>query len=305
MGMRRVRISPHHFRALAILVVAALVGCLITITALIWAVNPALAQSEKDPLALDRFLFTCDFSHRAADDPIVFPGQKGAAHSHDFFANRSTSADSTYESLLAARSTCTRGEDTAAYWVPTLYQNGRALKPNKVIIYYSDRHDPESVEAFPPDLRMIAGDQIATSPQSRAVTVWTCDRTTIQRLQEPPRACPGGSQLTLSVFFPNCWDGRNLDSADHQSHMAYSKKQPCPSTHPVRTPEIIMHVSYPTLRGAGLTFSSGSRYSAHADFINAWDQEELEKLVRRCINDQRRTSDDLCGLPPRDGSRRR
>lgn len=295
--MRRARISPHHFRALAILVVAALVGCLIAIAAPIWAVNPALAESGKDPLALDRFLFSCDFSHRAKDDPIAFPGQKGAAHNHDFFANRSTSADSTYESLLMARSTCTRDEDTAAYWVPTLYQYGKALKPDTVVIYYNDSHDPESVEAFPPDLRMIAGDHMATSPQSINVTAWSCDQTTSHRSQEPPRACPGGNLLKLSVFFPNCWDGRNLDSADHKSHMTYSKNQPCPSTHPVRTPEIVMHVRYLTARGTGLTFSSGSRYTAHADFINAWDQEELEKLVRRCINDQTRTSDVKCTHP--------
>jgi hypothetical protein len=301
--MRRARISLHHFRILGILVVAALVGCLIAIAATIWVINPALTELEKDPLAVDRFLFSCDFSHRAKDDPIASPGQKGAAHSHDFFANRSTSADSTYEGLRAARSTCNRDEDTAAYWVPTLYQNGRALKPDEALLYYRDRYDPESVEAFPPDLRMIAGDSTATSPQSTNVTAWACDKTTIDKFQEPPRACPGGGRLILSVFFPNCWDGQNLDSPDHKSHMAYSKDQSCPSTHPVRTPGIALTVKYPTSRGAGLTFSSGSRYTAHADFINAWDQEELVKLVRTCINDQTRTSDDQCA-PPHDGPRR-
>ena len=28
------------------------------------------------------------------------------------------------------------------------------------------------------------------------------------------------------------------------------------------------------------------RHSAHADFFNAWDQEELAKLVHNCINAQ-------------------
>ena len=36
------------------------------------------------------FVTQCDFSHRLPDDPIVFPGQPGASHSHDFTGNRST-----------------------------------------------------------------------------------------------------------------------------------------------------------------------------------------------------------------------
>ena len=35
----------------------------------------------------------------------------------------------------------------------------------------------------------------------------------------PNKTCPDG--LRAQVFFPSCWDGVNLDSADHKSHMAY------------------------------------------------------------------------------------
>lgn len=31
--------------------------------------------------------------------------------------------------------------------------------------------------------------------------------------------CPDG--LRTQLFFPSCWDGVNLDSDNHQSHMAY------------------------------------------------------------------------------------
>ena len=225
------------------------------------------------------------------------------AHSHDFFGNRSTSADSTYESLRAADSTCDIDGDTAAYWVPTLYKNGKALEPVKAVIYYRARYDPERVRAFPPNLRMIAGDAKATSPQSTIVTGWWCgiaDGEHNDMLKEPPRQCPEGTRLALSVRFPNCWDGQNLDSPDHQSHMTYSPLKPCPSTHPVRTPDINLHIIYPTSRGAGITFSSGSRYTAHADFINSWKQRVLVTLVQTCINDQTRTleSDELHCVPP-------
>ena len=32
--------------------------------------------------------------------------------------------------------------------------------------------------------------------------------------------------LELHVLFPDCWDGKRLDSPDHQSHMAYSRAYP-------------------------------------------------------------------------------
>ena len=91
--------------------------------------------------------------------------------------------------------------------------------------------DPESVKAFPRDLRMIAGDSTATNPQSKHVTAWRCTRTykTIL-LQEPPRECPEGRRLALVRIFPELLERgqRNLDSPDHQSHMAYSKRQTVP-----------------------------------------------------------------------------
>ena len=46
------------------------------------------------------FAVRCAFDHRGHDDLIVHPGEPGAAHSHDFFGNRSTDAFSAYESLL-------------------------------------------------------------------------------------------------------------------------------------------------------------------------------------------------------------
>lgn len=41
----------------------------------------------------------------------------------------------------------------------------------------------------------------------------------------------------LQVYFPMCWHGKNIDSLDHKSHIAYPDKYNignCPSTHSVR-----------------------------------------------------------------------
>ena len=83
------------------------------------------------------FISVCGFSHRAADDPIVYPGQPGVSHDHSFVGNTTTSASSTPASLRkAGTTTCTRKGDAAAYWMPTVYVDGRATPPSGATIYY-------------------------------------------------------------------------------------------------------------------------------------------------------------------------
>lgn len=66
----------------------------------------------------------------------------------------------------------------------------------------------------------------------------------------PNKACPGGIRAT--VIFPSCWDGKNLDSPDHKSHVAYSPGgtglagDKCPSTHPVRIPQVMYEIMFDT-----------------------------------------------------------
>jgi hypothetical protein len=49
----------------------------------------------------------------------------------------------------------------------------------------------------------------------------------------------------------------------------YTDPQGCPRSHPVRLAAISLGVVYSLPAGATPTLSSGSRYSAHADFMNA------------------------------------
>jgi len=231
------------------------------------------------------FIENCRFSHRAPDDPIVFPGQPGASHDHSFVGNRSTNAFSTFGSLVSASTTCQRAADTAAYWVPTLYQGTNAVAPVGATIYYR-RGTFREVRTFPNGLRMIAGDAKATAPQDKRVTFWSCG---IEGGVEPSSTvptCPDvrGSFVRLHVRFPNCWDGRQTDSPDHKSHLAYAFRGRCPSTHPVAVPAIELIYRYPTLGGADFSLSSGGQLTGHADFFNAWRPSELKKLVEGCLN---------------------
>jgi hypothetical protein len=249
-------------------------------------------STGRDPGAISRadlvgvnFIENCRFSHQAPDDPIVFPGRPGASHQHTFVGNRTTSAFSSFGSLRSGPTTCLRQDDTAAYWVPALYQGSELVLPVAATIYYR-RGTLAPVSTFPNNLRVIAGDATATSPQGRRITFWSCGVASGVDRSEGVPTCPDtrGSFLRLHIRFPECWDGRRLDSADHKSHMAYAMRNACPSTHPVEVPQITQIYRYPSRGGEGFTLASGGVYSAHADFVNAWKPGALRRLVDGCLN---------------------
>ena len=47
-------------------------------------------------------------------------------------------------------------------------------------------------------------------------------------------ACRVDQALELRMHFPNCWNGKTLDSPDHKRHMAYSSAGVCPGSIPFR-----------------------------------------------------------------------
>jgi hypothetical protein len=56
-------------------------------------------------------------------------------------------------------------------------------------------------------------------------------------------SCKDG--LRGEKIFPSCWDGKNLDSDDHQSHVAFPtlvRDGDCPDSHPVRIPTLIIEI---------------------------------------------------------------
>jgi hypothetical protein len=173
--------------------------------------------------------------------------------------------------------------------VPALYQNGKLIVPNDVAVYYlAAEKTPSSIRAFPAGLEMVAGDSHAVAPQASWVTTWNCIGAYVPYGDGPPY-CVG--TLDMIVLFPDCWDGRHLDSADHKSHMAYAEPpeggsdRTCPTSHPVPVPQLRMEAQYSSplvgwLGGPGLTLASGPWYTAHGDFFNAWDQSRLETKIR-------------------------
>jgi hypothetical protein len=229
------------------------------------------------------------------DDPIVYPDQPGASHLHVFFGNTATNASSTAESLASSgNSTCLGGTiNRTAYWVPALIdESGKPIKPVRLEPYYKSGYagiPASAIRSFPKGLRMIAGDPHASAPQS--VAYWGCRDHYIGNAPSIP-SCYPGELMVMSVDFPQCWDGKNLDSSDHRSHMAYPRGGSCPSTHPVSIPVLTINVLYPSqpdpskLRLASDVYDSAKPggYSAHADWFDGWLPDIVDTFVSKCIN---------------------
>jgi hypothetical protein len=263
---------------------AALLGTAVILPAAVGAATPAPSRTDAMRLHDGIFLSLCLPSHIAMDDPIVFPGAPGASHQHEFFGNATTDSNSTYANLQGQATTCRIAGDTAAYWVPSVLSNGQRVAPLRVNAYYLRGGGRGRIVAFPAGLKVVAGNSHATAPQSTAITGWKCSGVELTGRSADPVACPAGSDNVLVIRFPDCWNGRDLDSADHISHMAYRVGGVCPAGFPVRVPRLSLNFHYHLPTVTGLTLASGSIYSAHADFFNAWNQRVLAALVRTNLN---------------------
>lgn len=281
-----------------------------------------IAQQAGGPVGEFRFL--CKASHVAYDDPIVFPGQVGRSHLHMFFGNTLTSATSTYESLrTTGLSSCQSALNRSAYWIPALMNGrGQVVMPEYVSIYYKRMpyYDPlcqkDICVGLPRGLRFVFGRTMSglqTAPTEGGV-YFNCDGpgavpAAYGNLAEAARNCPNGAVIGAIVNAPECWNGRDLDSPDHRSHMSEFIRDgfgqvSCPTSHPYRLPHFSLQAWFATdstLDRSGDTsptantwyFSSDrmtgmpaltSGTTFHADWYGAWDDETLDTWMGHCIN---------------------
>jgi len=101
--------------------------------------------------------------------------------------------------------------------------------------------------------------------------------------------CPDG--LRAELVFPSCWNGRDLTSANHKSHMQFPElvqTGACPPGFPVRMPvlfyETIFDVKQFRDYPGRFVLSNGDAtgYGYHGDFIAAWDPDFLQNAIQVC-----------------------
>ncbi|MET3426418.1 hypothetical protein BJ973_005630 [Actinoplanes tereljensis] len=278
-----------------------------------WQKQVAAFKARKiDPVPagvgnLPEFRADCTYSHRRADDPIVFPGLPGASHMHSFVGNKAVDADTTAEDLTKfTATTCKPVVDHSSYWVPTLY-DAATKKPVETtgfrVYYRSIRNNSAGVMPIPTGLRMIAGDAKKKVPTPRgAQGQFYCAFYGPGDLDGVARSTNGnwpicGEPATLHFMlqFPDCWDGKNLDSPNHKDHLAYGSDSACPAGHPVRIPALTFDIQYGvkgTQQGYYLSSDPTGRSasSMHGDAFLVWDADAMNKRTKDCVV-QRRTCD--------------
>ena len=247
--------------------------------------------------------FQSGMSHFRFDDPIIYPNQQGASHLHMFFGNTCVDYSTiTTASLLACPTVRSQGgiANRSAYWFPAMIDitDGAVMPISKTNWYYKSGYDGPVIKP-PNGLRWIGGKLAsATGPDpdwiwQKPVTIYCQNNPAPREQQESiPPNCGPGNPLAITLGFQNCWDGVNLDSPDHRSHMAKGNSG-CPPSHPVVLPSITLNVYWDVppgrstanwrLSSDGYPLSLPGGYTVHADIWLAWDEVVKDKWYTRCV----------------------
>lgn len=229
------------------------------------------------PDVVGAFRFICGPAHISYDDPIVFPGEPGKSHGHQFYGNPAADAFSVYSKIRAnGDGTCGK-VNRSLYWMPWMLDGqGHVVQPDYITVYYKRRPisdpkcsltsgDPQAegnCVPIPNGLKFIFGwDPTGMNSAKTGAGYFNCDGPTgtqghYATITEAAAHCPTApdangkrNRLGAVISAPSCWDGKNLDVPDHRSHVGYPSYGSwgylkCDAAHPYVIPTFQQAVWY-------------------------------------------------------------
>ncbi|MFH8803535.1 DUF1996 domain-containing protein [Streptomyces sp. NPDC017936] len=251
------------------------------------------------------------------DNVIVAPGvTNGAHHLHDYVGNQNNDAFANDQELAGADTSCQNQGDKSSYFWPVLRlqdgsqdfdQNndgggkegnvGRILQPSQAQLKFVGNKRGKVV-AMPTALRIITGDAKAfVNGTGNANVNWSCTgfENKVQ-LEDKYPICPQGSQVVRTTNFQSCWDGQNIDSANHRTHVAFVQADGTCANGFKAIPQLQVRLVYnvpaPKIQNGQVvnpyavdTFPENLHkpITDHNDFINFFSTNLMNKMVN-CIN---------------------
>jgi len=267
------------------------------------------------------FRFICGAGQLSYDDPIVYPGQPGRSHLHQYYGNTGANAFSTFASLrTSGDSTCNNTKkgiaaNRSAYWMPAMLDGkGHVVVPDYVQVYYKREPanhrncDPASPTfkgtciGIPNGLKFISGFKMSTMKQGPKIGEFHCGskvwKANVDGLTKADNTtCPVGKRLEMLIQSSTCWNGQ-LDSADHMSHVVSAVRNAstgnvykCPKSHPYYMPQFTIGAFYTVKEGDDVSLWSLSSdmpgmyrgQSVHFDYFEGWDAAVKDMWVDNCI----------------------
>ncbi|MEU1570989.1 DUF1996 domain-containing protein [Streptomyces collinus] len=259
---------------------------------------------------------TNENENRNSDNVIVAPGvSNGAQHQHDYVGNQSNNAFASDDDLANAQTTCQNQGDKSSYFWPVLRIQdgsddidagqpgggqdgnvGKIVEPAEAQLKFVGNRTSDVV-AMPKALRIITGDAKSfTNGLNNANTSWSCTGFEDRQVTDKYPLCPEGSSVVRTSNFQSCWDGQNIDSANHRTHVDFVEADGSCSNGFQAIPQLQVRLVYdvqaPQINNGQVqnAFAVDSfpeqlhkAITDHNDFINFFDENVMNEMVQ-CIN---------------------